>query len=135
MWYVAQILLAQKPTKNRSRVLCETCHVLLQAATARKAYRKAQTWATKRALTTGFCVVGVQHITDLSDKQIGDGTEVGGHFFYKVDPWSRRDKLIPHPDDIPIMRLEANAQSTVGELATKKQLRMIKDMFPEGRTR
>jgi hypothetical protein len=134
MWYVAKMLFAQKPVRGKRRVLCETCRVLLCAATARKAYQKAQVWATGHIQGSDFRLVGIQHINDILEEKIGDGTEIGGSFFYKMDPWGHKNKLIPNPDDIPIISLEANPKMAVGEIASKQHSTgMLKDLFPEKR--
>ena len=129
MWYFAKILFARDPAKCKHRVLCETCHVLLWAPTAMKAYGKAQTWAAKHVQGSEFHLVGIQHLNDILDKKIGDGTEIGGSFFYKVDPWKHKDRLIPNRNEIPIIRLEAHPATPVGGIIAQGQVRMVKALF------
>lgn len=47
MWYVAAVMMAQPKKRGRRRYLCETCNVLLSAADAGAAYRKAVEWGTR----------------------------------------------------------------------------------------
>jgi hypothetical protein len=127
MWYVVDMLFAQKPTSYRAKLKCEVCNVLFEAASALDACRKAQPWADEHSRDGGFFLVGIQHVRSLLDPP-GDGVEIGGSFFDEIDPWGRKAELIPDLNEIPTIKFEQNPEKPVGELIsdeTKKQLREV----------
>ena len=124
MWYVADLLFAQRPTEGRPFV-CETCLVLLNAESARKAYDKAMQWGEDHVQgETGFEFVGIQHLYSLEEERPADGSEIGGHFFESEDIWEKRVELIPEIDDIPIIRFEDNPKTPIGELVSEETKRL-----------
>ncbi|MBX3280370.1 MAG: hypothetical protein KF868_20425 [Acidobacteria bacterium] len=109
------LLFARVAEQPGSSVFCESSSVLFEAATAGVAYDRALEWAGRHTEHTDFEFVGVRHIHSLDDTP-GDGVEVGGRFFEDVDPWERRDELIPPRHEIPVIVFEANPTTPVGRL-------------------
>jgi hypothetical protein len=129
MWYVAHLLFAQKPKKDRHRVKCETCQVLLRASSAIECYDRAVVWAKAHEDEGCFRFVGVQHINSLDEERPDDGTEVAGHFFDAYDVWQKVKKLIPNKRDIPAVMWESHRDAPIRELITPKQNRDLRDIF------
>ena len=127
MWYVANILFAQRTEGDQSEVLCEDCDVLFEAETAVEAYGKASTWADEYTREGAFEFLGVLNVYNLDDERPGDGVEVGGRFFYDRDPWGTR--AVPDMNEIMTIRGEAEPDATVGELASDETIRNMKRIF------
>jgi hypothetical protein len=129
MWYVAHLLFAQKPKKGRRRVKCETCRVLLRAASALKCYDRALVWAKLHEGNGLFRLVGVRHIDSLDDEQPGDGSEIGGGIFDAYDVWKKVKTLIPNKRDIPAVMWETHMNTPIGEMMTPKQKGDVRELF------
>jgi hypothetical protein len=112
-------------------VMCESCMVLFEAPSALGAYDKALLWAEDYATGTNFALLGIQHITDIIDEQIGDGTEIGGRFFSKKNPWERKDMIIPDVNEIPIVVLEKNDDKPISDFIPEDALRQIKRKYKQ----
>ena len=128
MWYVVDIIFAQQPREETHMVQCESCSVLFEALSALAAYDKATEWGKEHEKDNNFRYVGIGHLWGLEEERPGDGTEIGGDFFEEEDFWDRVEEFIPYPQEIPTVKLEANENTTIGELmseATKEHLRKI----------
>lgn len=131
MWYIADIVLAKKPSEPKPTVVCESCDVLFEAVSAREAYQKALSWAKEYTKEGDFHLLGITSIWDVGDEQPGDGTELSGSFFEEVDPWGRINELIPDPNDIRGIELEDHLDTPVGQLMTDEQKRMAERLLDE----
>src|SRR5437868_6051082 len=98
MWYIAVVMMAQPKERGRRRYLCETCNVLFSAADAGEAYRKAITWGTNYEADSmyGLKLLGVSTLCEIGNT-LGDGVDISGCFFQKLDVWDRRSRIIPPP--------------------------------------
>jgi hypothetical protein len=129
MYYVVELLYAQRPEKGRRRVLCESCHVILSAASAVKCYDRALKWAKRYEKEGSFEFVGVQWIRSLDTETLHEGLEIGGRFFNAYDVWDRLDKFIPKKNEIPAILWELKADKPIGELMTSSELRTLRRVF------
>ena len=127
-WYVVDLLFARVPEQPGSTMFCESSSVLFEAANGDSAYDRALQWADHHTAHSDFAFVGVRHIHSL-DQSPGDGVEVGGRFFEDVDPWGRRDELIPPRHEIPIIVFEANTTTPVGDLLDEDSEAKIQRFF------
>lgn len=126
-WYLAQLLFAEPTEDLQASVLCESSYVLFRAETATLAYDKAMEWGHRHEDESAFAFLGVRHMNSL-DEPPGDGVELGGGFFEEVAVWLRRDEWIPPREEIPVIVLEQNPDTPIGELAdddTKARLRRL----------
>ena len=131
MWYVVDMLFAQRTKGKRVRVKCEVCNVLFEAPSALDACRKAMLWADEHSRDAGFYLVGIQHVRALDEECPGDGTEIGGHFFDEDDPWGRKDQIIPDLNEIPTVKFEANPNTPIKDLVSQSKIEKIKQVFGE----
>lgn len=129
MYYVAELLFAQRPEKGRRRVLCESCHVILSAPSAVKCYGCALKWAKRHEMEGSFDFVGVQCIRCLDTEVLHDGLEIGGRYFDAYDVWERLDKIVPRKTEIPAIFWEMKAKTPVGELMTAAEKNMLRRAF------
>ena len=72
MWYLAEILLAERPQAGLSDFHCEACNVVFQAEDSDEAYRKALGWGQAYASETSATmqVLGVSHLTTIGEKLV-----------------------------------------------------------------
>jgi hypothetical protein len=127
MWYVAQVMMAQPKQQGRRRYLCETCNVLLSAPNAGKAYRKAITWGTRYESEHifGLKLLGITLLHEIGG-EIGDGVDISGQLFQKLDVWDRRAKVIPVPEELQAIRIAQNTHTPFGELLTPYKIQMMR---------
>lgn len=114
-WYVADIVFAD-PDKQEETTFCESCCALFNAKSALAAYQKAIDWAKKKEEDNELVFAGIQNLWSVDDEEITDGTEVGGKFFEEESFWSKGIEQFPSPEEIPIMKMELNPNTPVGEL-------------------
>ena len=131
MWYVVDIVFAQKPEGDQSAVICETSNVLFEAPTALDACRKVVPWAEEHVRDTNFHVLGIQHVRSLHEHQPADGTEIGGSFFEERDPWRRKEEIIPDLNEIPTIMFEAHPHTPIKDLVPEATVQKAKKIFGE----
>jgi len=119
-WYLAQLLFAQATEDPEASVLCESSYVLFEAASAVEAYQKSEAWGHRHESGSSFSFFGVAHLNSVREPP-GDGVEVGGGFFEEPAAWSRQHELIPPRDEIPVIVLERNLDTPIGELMSEEQ--------------
>jgi hypothetical protein len=127
MWYVAVVMMAQPKKRGRRRYLCETCNVLLSATDAGEAYRKAVAWETNYESESiyGLKLLGISGLHEIGES-IGDGVDISGRFFSKLDVWKRRGKIIPPPEQLQAIRIAQNMDTPIGELLTPHQIQLMR---------
>jgi hypothetical protein len=127
MWYVAVVMMAQPKARGRRRYLCETCNVLLSARGAAAAYRKAIAWGTRYESESiyGLKLLGITVLHEIGE-EIGDGVDISGRFFQKMDVWSRRREIVPPPEQLQAIRIAQNRNTPLGELLTPHQLQLMR---------
>jgi hypothetical protein len=130
MWYVVDIIFAQKTETDEGKTVCESCCVLFEAPSALAACQKAMPWAENHTTDSDLHLLGIQHVRDLLEKP-EDGSEIGGVFFEEVDPWGRRDELIPDLGQTSIIKFEENRNTPIGRLMSEGQIDLFKKVFGE----
>lgn len=125
MWYSAVIMLTQPRIPNRRRYFCETCRVLFNAPTANEAYRKAVRWGEAQE---GMKLLGVTSLYEVGE-EIGDGIEIGGNVFTKLDVWDRKSQIIPNRKELSAIRLENGKETPINQLMSQSKLRSFRQMF------
>jgi hypothetical protein len=127
MWYVAVVMMAQPKQRGRRRYLCETCNVLLSAVDAVEAYRKAIVWGVRYESDSlyGLKLLGITVLHEIGD-EIGDGVDISGRVFQKLDVWDRRARLVPPPEELQAIRIARNMDTPLGELLTAHQLQLMR---------
>lgn len=125
MWYLAEILFDQPKQSDRRMYVCESCNVLLQAISADEAYDKAQAWAQDYIGSGTIEPLGISDLTSIGE-EIGDGVEICGHYFQKLDVWDRKDTLIPAPDQLGAMQWEEDQDTPIEEMLDSHQLEMLR---------
>ncbi len=127
MWYVAVVMMAQPNQPGRRRYLCETCNVLLSAPDAGKAYRKAVAWGTNYESESiyGLKLLGISVLHEIGET-IGDGVDISGRNFQKLDVWDHRAKVIPPPEELQAIRIAQNMNTPLGELMTPYQIQLMR---------
>lgn len=127
MWYVAVVMMAQPEKQGRRRYLCETCNVLLSAPDAGEAYRKAVAWGSKYESDSmyGLKLLGITVLHEIGE-EIGDGVDISGRFFQKLDVWSRRERIVPSPEQLQAIRVAQNMDVPLVELLTLHQLQLMR---------
>lgn len=128
-WYIVDLLFAQPSDDSTQPVVCESCQVLFEAATAEAAYDKALDWARQHIEDSAFRLVGVRHVHSL-DSAPCDGCEVGGRFFEEAGVWQRVAEFVPAKEDIPIIKMEHNPDTPVGELVANETMAMLRKILP-----
>jgi hypothetical protein len=126
MWYVVDILFAQKSDCSSEIVQCESCNVLFEAPSALIAYEKAGKWAAEHEKDSAFKYVGICNLKSLDCAAPGEGTEVGGSFFEEKYFWHRINDFIPGKNEIATIALEANPNTPIGELMSDETKKRIK---------
>ncbi|MGI8544303.1 MAG: hypothetical protein ACR2MD_12635 [Aridibacter sp.] len=130
-WYVVWFLFAQLPKEGKKFVMCESSQVLFRSKTANEAYDKALIWANEQEKDNNFKFVGIEHMSDLLDEEIVDGTEIDGSFFKKKNIWEQRNEIIPDKNAIKAIMWEENQDTPVGELMTDNQKKKMREIFEE----
>jgi hypothetical protein len=130
MWYVVNLIFAQKPKNERRRVMCETCRVLLQASSASECYDRGLEWGKKHK-HNGFHLLGIENILSLDEKRPSDGDEIGGHFYHAFDIWKKRKNIIPRKKDIPAIMWETHRNTPIGDLLSTQEQNNIIEIFEE----
>ncbi len=127
MWYLAEILLAERQEADRQSYQCESCNVLFEAITATDAYRKAVAWGQEYEAEppAGMQLVGVSHLTIIGE-ELGDGVEICGRFFETPDLWNRLAELVPPPRSLKAILWEANHDTPVAELLGPEQISQLR---------
>lgn len=127
MWYIAVVMMAQPKGRGRRRFLCETCNVLFKASNAEDAYRKAVAWGKDYELESiyGLRLLGISTLCEIGDT-IGDGLDISGRLFQKLDVWDRRARIIPPPEQLQALRIAQNRDTPLGELMTPHQIRLLR---------
>jgi hypothetical protein len=128
MWYLAEIVFAQPQSENRCMYLCESCNVLLQATSAEESYRKALDWGHNYIADSSekMTLLGIANLTQIGDA-IGDGVEVCGCYFKKLDIWNRKDELIPSKEQLKAIRWKAESSTPIQEMIDPYQLKILKN--------
>jgi hypothetical protein len=129
MWYVVDILFAQKSDCSSEIVQCESCNVLFEAPSALIAYEKAEKWAAEHEKDSAFKYVGICNVKSLGCTTLGEGTEVGGSFFEEKYFWNRINDFIPDKSEIAAIVLEANTNTPIGELMSDETKKRIGEQF------
>jgi|GEM_PF-6842807 len=130
MWYVVDILFAQKAESDTDTVYCESCHVLFNCNSALEACAKAKEWSKGHEEDAGFYFVGIRHLWNLlSDDPPKDGDEIGGDIFEKENVWGRISELIPDPNEIPIVKFEENPNTPFRYLVSDEKIDDIKKIM------
>jgi hypothetical protein len=130
MWYLAEILTAERRQPGRRMYRCESCNVLFHAADAEEAHRKALAWGQDHVADTNGQVelLGVAHLSSIGD-QLGEGVDICGRFFRKRDVWDRVDELIPPPERLGAARWEQNQDTPIGEMVDKEQVEALRRLL------
>jgi len=69
--------------------------------------------------------LGVSDLTTVGE-EIGDGIEICGHYFRKLDVWQRKDQLIPPPEELKAMQWEGNQDTPIEEMLDSSQISLLK---------
>jgi hypothetical protein len=127
MWYLAEILLVERPKADRHSHQCESCNVLFDAATALDAYRRAVEWGNEYAAepSSAMQLVGVAHLTTVGE-ELGDGVEICGRLFECSGPWDRVAELVPAPQLLKAMLWEKNQDTPLGEILSTEQVARLR---------
>jgi hypothetical protein len=127
VWYLAEVLFAEPPQPGRTDYQCESCNVVLHAADAAEAYRKAVAWGEAYAAEppAGMRLLGVSNLTTVGEK-LGDGTEICGRFFRAPAVWERVGQLVPSPDRLKAVQWEAGGGTPLGELLSPEEVAQLK---------
>jgi hypothetical protein len=127
MWYVAVVMMAQPKQRGRRRYLCETCNILLSAPDAGEAYRKAVAWGTHCEADSlyGLKLLGITVLHEIGE-EIGDGVDISGRFFQKLDVWDRRATIVPPPEELQAIRIAQNMDTPLDELLTPHQVQLMR---------
>jgi hypothetical protein len=126
MWYLAEILFAEPKRANRRMYMCESCNVIFQSNSAKEAYDKALIWGKKYIADASgrLQLLGVSDLTSI-DEEIGEGVEICGRYFQKLDVWDRVDKLIPLQEQLSGVQWETS-DKPIGEMLDPHQLYLLK---------
>jgi hypothetical protein len=133
MWYIAVVVMAQPKQRGRRRYLCESCNVLLSAADPGEAYRKAVAWGADYEAESiyGLKFLGVSVLNEIGET-IGDGVDISGRIYEKLDVWDARSREIPPPEELQAIRLARGANTPLGELLTPNQTRLLRKGARDG---
>ena len=129
MWYIADILFAKSQSEGEELTQLEGCNVLFEAKSAVHVCVKAVVWAKDHETDNDFKYVGISHIWSLDDDRPDDGTEIAGSFFEEKNFWARKDEFIPDPSEIPIIKMEENPDTPLGELVPDDVIEQYKKIF------
>ena len=126
MWYLAEILFAERPQNVLDEYQCESSNVVLQATTAADAYQRAVAWGLAHASEPPvvMSLLGVSNLTTIGE-ELGDGTDICGRLFREPDVWRRVSDLVPAPGDLSAIRWESGQDTPLDALLTPTQLEML----------
>jgi hypothetical protein len=126
MWYLAEILFAEPKRANRRMYLCESCNVIFQSDSAEEAYEKALIWGQNYIADEPekLQLLGVAHLTSI-DEEIGEGVEICGRYFQKLDIWDRVENLIPAQEQLAAIQWETS-DKPIGEMFDSHQIYLLK---------
>ena len=130
MWYLAEILFAEPQQDDQAVYQCESCNVLISAATAAEAYQKAVRWGRAHAADppATTALLGVSHLTTVG-KELGDGVEICGRYFQEPDVWSRLEELVPPAGQLEAEQWERGRDTPVGDLLSAEQIAQLRRHF------
>ncbi len=127
MWYLAEIITAEKPKKGRRVFVCESSNVLIEETSAYKAYAEAMRWGLQ--YTSGpscpMRLLGVAHLTTLAPT-IGPGTDIVGDIYRRRDVWRRRRSLIPRIKGLAAIRWEDRRHTPLRRLLRPEQVKNLR---------
>ena len=129
MWYVVEIIFAEKPTEPQESTICESCDVLFEAASTLEACDKAKIWADEHIIDSKLHFLGISRAWDLEEKRPDDGSEIAGEFYEENDPWGRKDELIPHMSELDAIKWEQAADIPVKDIFPEDELARVIDML------
>jgi hypothetical protein len=129
MWYIVDLLFAQKPEIGNINVQCESCNVLFQADSGIHACSKAQKWAKNHEKDNNYRFAGISNVWKLKETQPKDGDEIAGTFYEEANFWERLKEFIPNTNDIPAIKLEENPDKLIKELVSKDKINSLKKIF------
>ena len=126
MWYIAAIIMTEPEKGSGKRYLCESCNVLLEAPSAQLAYEKAAAWGQDAASDHmyGLTFLGIEVLHQIGE-EIGDGVDIIGSFFEKMNVWQRKDAIIPAREELAAIRLEASMDKKLGDVMEPYQQRLL----------
>ena len=126
MWYIAVIVLTEPEKMGRKRYSCESCNVLIEATSAIHAYEKSTAWGIDAASkhVYGYSLFGIQGLWQIGGV-IGDGVDISGRFYEKLEVWKRKDELIPDRDSLSAIRIEGSMDEKLGDIITPYQQRIL----------
>lgn len=132
MWYLAEILFAEPSRADRDACQCESCNVVLCAASAVEAYRRAISWGMDRAAQppAAMRLLGVSHLTSIGE-ELGDGIEICGRFFEAPRVWDRADEIVPPPHQLKAIQWERGSNTPIGKLLSPEQIAQLKRAWGE----
>lgn len=127
MWYLAEVITAEKPKKGRRVFVCESSNVLIEATSANRAYGEAMRWGLKNTSgpSCAMRLLGVLHLTWIGT-EIGHGTDLDGDIFRKKEVWRKRRGLIPRRKDLAAIRWEAERHTPLGRLLRPQQIENLR---------
>jgi hypothetical protein len=130
MWYLAELLFAERPRLDRAEFQCEACNVVFLAPSAVAAYRKAVAWGLAYASEppAGMRLLGVSHLTTVGE-ELGDGTEICGRFFQAAAVWEQVGELIPPPEQLKAVQWERGRDTPLGELLSPEQVAQLRRVW------
>ena len=126
-WYLASVLLAKERKPHGRVVACETCDVIIHAANALAAQRKAMRWLERYAKTSTLRPVGVTALTSIEEAP-GDGIEVAGRFFESRKAWKGLRESIPSPEALAAVRWEGHKQKRLSSSLTARQQAILRSL-------
>ena len=129
MWYLNYLLFAATEPESKGEYVCETCNILLEAATAEDTYQAAELWG-KEYESENLRFIGVEELNYIQEDQPGHGDEIAGSFFDEQDIWSRISKFVPPKNKLNAIRIEgSNANKPIGELIDDQMEKRLKRVF------
>jgi hypothetical protein len=126
MWYLVEILFAEPKRANRRMYMCESCNVIFQSDSAEEAYDKALHWGQNYIVDESekLQLLGVSDLTSIGE-EIGEGVEICGRYFQKLDVWDRIENLIPSHEKLSGIQWETS-DKPIGELLDPHQIYLLK---------
>jgi hypothetical protein len=133
VWYLAEIVCAEPEDAGRADYQCESCDVVLRAADAGEAYRKAVAWGLAYAAEppAALRLLGVAHLTTIGE-ELRDGTEVAGRFFRVPADGGTLPELVPPPEQLKAIQWERAGDVPVGDLLTPEQTEHLRRAWGQG---
>lgn len=117
MWYIAVIYMAQPEKPGRRRYTCESSNVLISSDNPSEAYDKANAWGKRHEEKNifGLQFLGVTLLHEIGD-EIGDGVDISGVLFTKLDVWKRRNEIVPAREELSAIYIAENMDKTLEEV-------------------